>query len=45
MALTMDYLPRLDWPVRTGVHPNTAFALGQELDYARAVATRSWSDC
>ena len=37
VALTMDYLPRLDWPVRTGVHPNTAFALGQELDYARAV--------
>ena len=36
VALTMDYLPRLDWPVRTGVHPNTAFALGQALDYARA---------
>ena len=38
VALAMDYLPRLDWPVRTGVHPNTAFALGQELDYARSVA-------
>ncbi|MCY3941032.1 MAG: DUF2891 domain-containing protein [Gammaproteobacteria bacterium] len=37
VELTTDYLPRLDWPVRTGVHPNTAFALGQELDYARAV--------
>ena len=37
VALTLDYLPRLDWPVRTGVHPNTAFALGQALDYARAV--------
>lgn len=37
VTLTMDFLPRLDWPVRTGVHPNTAFALGQELDYARAV--------
>ena len=36
VALTLDYLPRLDWPVRTGVHPNTAFALGQALDYARA---------
>ena len=35
VALTLDYLPRLDWPVRTGVHPNTAFALGQTLDYAR----------
>lgn len=36
VGLTLDYLPRLDWPVRTGVHPNTAFALGQALDYARA---------
>ncbi|MYA29975.1 MAG: DUF2891 domain-containing protein [Gammaproteobacteria bacterium] len=36
VALMMGYLPRLDWPVRTGVHPNTAFALGQGLDYARA---------
>ena len=35
VALMLDYLPRLDWPVRTGVHPNTAFALGQALDYAR----------
>jgi len=30
-----DYLPKLTNPVRTGVHPNTAFALGQALDYAR----------
>lgn len=36
VSLTLDYLPRLDWPIRTGVHPNTAFALGQALDYARA---------
>jgi hypothetical protein len=32
-----DYLPKLTYPVRTGVHPDTAFALGQILDYARAV--------
>jgi hypothetical protein len=31
-----DYLPRLMHPVRSGVHPNTAFALAQALDYARA---------
>lgn len=31
------YLPRLTYPVRTGVHPDTAFALSQILDYARAV--------
>ncbi|MCA9106180.1 MAG: DUF2891 domain-containing protein [Planctomycetales bacterium] len=34
---TADYLNRLQFPIRTGVHPNTAFALGQILDYARAV--------
>jgi hypothetical protein len=31
-----DYLPKLTHPVRSGVHPNTAFALAQALDYARA---------
>lgn len=34
---TREYLPRLTYPVRTGVHPDTAFALGQALDYARGV--------
>ena len=37
VELTLDYLPRLTYPIRTGVHPDTAFALGQILDYARAV--------
>jgi len=37
VGLIQDYLPRLTYPVRTGVHPDTAFALGQILDYARAV--------
>jgi len=36
-ALTKDYLPRLTYPIRTGVHPDTAFALTQILDYARTV--------
>lgn len=36
VALTEDYLPRLTYPIRTGVHPDTAFALAQILDYARA---------
>jgi urease accessory protein UreF len=35
VALTKDYLPRLTYPVRTGVHPDTAFALAQIIDYAR----------
>ena len=30
-----DYLKKLTNPIRTGVHPNTAFALGAALDYAR----------
>ncbi len=37
VALTSDYLPRLTSPIRSGVHPDTAFALAQALDYARAV--------
>jgi hypothetical protein len=35
-GLAMAYLPKLDWPVRCGFHPETAFPLGQMLDYARA---------
>jgi hypothetical protein len=31
-----DYLPKLTRPVRTGIHPNTAFALAEAIDYARA---------
>ena len=29
------WLARLPWPVRVGVHPQTAFALGLTLDWAR----------
>ena len=32
---TLDYLPKLSYPIRTGVHPDSGFALGQTLDYAR----------
>ena len=31
-----DYLPRQTYPNRTGVHPNTAFAMGFAIDWARA---------
>src|SRR4030095_15785939 len=37
VTLARGYLPRLTYPIRTGVHPDTAFALGQLLDYARSV--------
>ncbi len=31
-----QYLPKLDWPVRCGFHPESSFPLGQMLDWARA---------
>ncbi len=34
-ARTRDFLPRQTYPIRTGVHPNTAFGLAFGLDYAR----------
>ena len=37
VELASDYLRRLTHPIRTGIHPDTAFALGQFLDYARTV--------
>jgi hypothetical protein len=36
-----SYLPKLSYPIRTGVHPDTAFALAQTLDYARIVGNQS----
>jgi hypothetical protein len=32
----MAFLPKQTYPIRTGVHPNTAFALAFALDYATA---------
>jgi hypothetical protein len=31
----LDYLPKATYPVRTGVHSNTAFALALAMEYAR----------
>ena len=36
-GLAKGYLPKLDWPIRCGFHPESAFPLGQMLDYARAI--------
>ncbi len=36
-ARCLTYFPKQTYPIRTGVHQNTAFALGFALDYARAV--------
>jgi hypothetical protein len=32
----LDFLPRQTYPIRTGVHPNTAYGLSLALDYAQA---------
>jgi hypothetical protein len=36
VARYLDFLPKQTYPIRTGVHPNTAFGLAFALDYARA---------
>jgi hypothetical protein len=36
----LQWLPRQDYPVRNGVHGNTAFGLTLALDYARAAGHR-----
>ena len=33
----LAYFPKQTYPIRSGVHPNTAFGLSFALDYARAV--------
>lgn len=37
VARYLSFLPRQTYPIRSGVHPNTAFGLAFALDYARAV--------
>lgn len=32
----LEFLPRQTYPIRTGVHPNTAFSLALAMDYAKA---------
>ena len=36
VALWKNYLPKQTYPDRTGVHPNSAFALGFALEWSRA---------
>jgi hypothetical protein len=36
------FLPKQTYPIRTGVHPNTAFSLELALDYARAAGDKSF---
>ena len=36
----LAFLPKQNYPIRTGVHPNTAFGLAFALDYARAMGDK-----
>jgi len=40
----LDYMPKQTYPIRTGVHPNTAFGLAFALDYARTTGNRPLAD-
>lgn len=42
LTLWRAYLPKQTYPNRSGVHPNTAFALGFAIDWARAVGDRAF---
>ena len=39
-----DYLPKLAWPIRAGVHRDTAFALTHVWDYAEETGNQSLLD-
>ena len=36
----LNFLPKQDYPIRTGVHPNTAFGLAFAFDYARTTGNQ-----
>lgn len=40
----IEFLPRQVYPIRTGVHPNTAFGIAFALDYARAAGDQELED-
>ncbi len=42
VARLSEWLPKLEHPIRTGEHNNTAFSLGLMLDYARIMDNSSF---
>lgn len=42
VAHAKNYLPKLDWPIRCGFHPESAFPLAQMLDWARATGDQEF---
>ena len=43
-ARYLSFLPKQTYPIRTGVHPNTAFGLAFALDYATTVGNQPLHD-
>ena len=43
-ARYLDFLPKQVYPIRTGLHPNTAFGLAFALDYANAIGDARLKD-
>lgn len=44
VRLWKEYLPKQTYPNRTGVHPNTAFAMAFAIDWARAVGDKNFEN-
>lgn len=44
VKLWKEYLPKQTYPNRTGVHPNTAFALSFAIDWARTVGEKDFEN-
>ncbi len=44
VARYLDYLPRAHYPIRHGMHPNSAFGLAFALDYARLAGRAALED-
>lgn len=44
VKLWKEYLPKQTYPNRTGVHPNTAFALSFAIDWARTVGEKNFEN-
>ena len=44
VARYQNFLPKQTYPIRTGVHPNTAFGLAFALDYAKTVGDQKLAE-
>lgn len=44
VRLWTEYLPKQTYPNRKGVHPNSAFALGFAIDWARTTGNKSFEE-